>query len=306
MATTRVSRYGKVFQLGHRQTKGLLDEPCVVEEKIDGSQFSFSVDGDGSLIMRSKNAQIVHNVPDLFTKTVATVESLHERGLLTPGVVYRGEAMKSHRHNTLAYDRAPKGNFVLFDVDVGGQDYLSYELKAAIAEALGVEVVPLVYRGIVTKEVVAAALDRESMLGGVKVEGVVIKRDTVPIFDPGGLPVKAKFVSEAFKEKHTKNPDYRPKKKLDVVAEVVESVSTEARWLKAVQHMREEDVLTDSPKDIGPLIKRVQQDIVAEEIDWIKSFLWNHYKKLVMRRACAGVALWYKQYLLDNTWDDDE
>ena len=305
MANHKVGRYGKVFAFGHRATRGLLDENCIIEEKLDGSQLSFQV-VDGNLHIRSKGVAIVHDVPNLFTKAVETFRNLHAGGQLRGGWIYRGEAFRAPRHNTLTYNRIPVGGFALFDVDFGGQDYAFYGAKIEVARELGLEVVPLIYMGMVTKEVIEASLDRESMLGGPKVEGVVVKRQTIPLFGLDGLPVRAKYVSEAFKEKHTKNPEYRKKKKVDIVDELVSSVSTEARWLKSVQHMREEDVLTNEPKDIGPLIKRIQQDILDEELEWIKDQLWNHYKKLFMRKGCAGIAGWYKQQLLDNAWGEED
>ena len=42
--------YGKIFNLGHKETEALFDGPVVVEEKIDGSQFSFgSINGELNL-----------------------------------------------------------------------------------------------------------------------------------------------------------------------------------------------------------------------------------------------------------------
>lgn len=49
--------YAKILTLGHRALEPIADQMVVVEEKVDGSQFSFGV-RDGVLLMRSKNAII--------------------------------------------------------------------------------------------------------------------------------------------------------------------------------------------------------------------------------------------------------
>ena len=55
--------YPKVFNLGHRAVRDLLSGPVVVQEKIDGSQFSFGVGEDGTLLIRSRGADIEPEAP---------------------------------------------------------------------------------------------------------------------------------------------------------------------------------------------------------------------------------------------------
>ena len=65
--------YGKIFNLGHKETEALFDGPVVVEEKIDGSQFSFgSINGE--LKVRSKGREFDPLAPDgIFQDACATV-----------------------------------------------------------------------------------------------------------------------------------------------------------------------------------------------------------------------------------------
>jgi len=52
----RLNSYPKVYNLGHAAIVHLFDEPVTVEEKVDGSQFSFALI-DGELSARSKGKE---------------------------------------------------------------------------------------------------------------------------------------------------------------------------------------------------------------------------------------------------------
>ena len=69
----KIPGYGKVQALRKgRFLDGLLDGGVSVQEKIDGSQFSFGVT-DGELLCRSRGRQIViEEVDSLFAKAVDT------------------------------------------------------------------------------------------------------------------------------------------------------------------------------------------------------------------------------------------
>ena len=88
----RLPSYPKVWNIGHPNTQKLFKGPVVVQEKVDGSQFSFGV-REGQLLMRSKRQDIYPPaVPKMFEPTVATAVNLFDKGLLTEGWYYRGEA----------------------------------------------------------------------------------------------------------------------------------------------------------------------------------------------------------------------
>ena len=113
-----------------------------------------------------------------------------------------------------------------------------------------------------------------------------------------------KYVSEAFKEVHggewrENNPTNR-----DVIDRLILMYRTPARWAKAVQHLRDAGKLTDSPKDIGPLIKEVQVDVEAECADEIKEQLYRHAISHIRRAISGGLPEWYKQELMKSQFSE--
>src|SRR5277367_5153959 len=80
--------YPSIYNLGHRAIETLLNEPVYVEEKIDGSQFSFGVDFEGQLRVRSKGAVMHVDAPEkMFKLAVATAQ--HLKPDLVCGWTYR-------------------------------------------------------------------------------------------------------------------------------------------------------------------------------------------------------------------------
>lgn len=152
--------YTSIYNFGHRAITDLLKGPVLVEEKIDGSQFSFGIfnrdnpvcngiwDECFELKVRSKGATMIVDAPEkMFTEAVETVKAI--RGNLIVGWTYRGEYLKKPKHNALAYDRIPNGHIIIFDINTDEETYLSYAEKKAEAERLGLEIVPLLFEGII-------------------------------------------------------------------------------------------------------------------------------------------------------------
>ena len=130
-------------------------------------------------------------------------------------------------------------------------------------------------------------MERESYLGNAKIEGVVIKnyKKNVVLTTDVILPImSAKYVSEAFKEVHGKRWEQEETNK-GKFHTLCSQYKTEARWAKAVQHLKEAGVLDDSPKDIGMLLKEIKEDIETEEKENIKDQLYNLYVKDIMKVA---------------------
>lgn len=291
--------YGKIYNLGHICLEKLFSGPVVVEEKVDGSQFSFGVK-NGRLFMRSKGAAVLpETINGLFAPSARTVQDLFEAGKLVEGWTYRGEAMCRPKHNTLEYGRAPRGNIALFDVDTGEERYVTRADKERIAENLGVEVVPVLYQGEVTSSSqLAELMERESFLGGCKIEGFVVKN--YAHLDPKMLKLlMGKHVSEAFKEANGVDFAKRYPTATDFVDQLAGAYRTDARWQKAVQRLHESGAATNEPKDIGPLIKSVRDDIAEECEEEIKNRLWAHFKDQIFRTATRGLPEWYKGKLME-------
>lgn len=295
--------YPKIFNFGHAEVTDLFLDPVIVEEKVDGSQFSFGV-FDGELKVRSKGAEIIpDSPPKMFEKGVEAVKAVQH--LLTNGWTYRGEYLEKPKHNTLSYDRTPKNHVVVFDINTAEEVYLSYEEKLAEAARIGFECVPLLSSGTFTNpESLLALLENNSFLGSQKIEGFVVKN--YGRFGRDKKALMGKFVSEAFKEIHHKSwKDGNPTSK-EIVFMIGEKYRTPARWNKAVQHLRDKGLITDSPKDIGPLMKEVNQDVLAECAEEIKKDLFSYAWKHISRMVTRGLPEYYKKQLLEKQFQQTE
>lgn len=303
----KLHSYSSIYALGHRAAAGLLDGPVIVEEKVDGSQITFGVI-DGELSIRSKGAEIFAAAPEkMFASGVAAIAAVADR--LVPGWHYRGEYLQKPKHNTntLAYARIPANHIVIFDIDRDGTgDFVSDRaLKEQHAAQLGFDCIPELYRGVIEhEEHLLALLARESYLGGQVIEGVVLKPVNYDLWGPDKKVVMAKFVRDDFKKMNAKNFRTENPKQGDVVQLLGQSLRTEARWHKAVIHLRERGLIEGSPRDIGQLMKEVPLDIEKECADDIKERLYRWAMPQIKRIATAGLPEWYKQQLLSAQFDD--
>lgn len=304
MSFTSWGSYSKIYALGHRAVKDLTNVPCYMQEKVDGSQFSFGVDPDsGELLFRSKGAIIEAACPEgMFSRGVAEITAIKDK--LTPGWTYRGEYLQKPKHNALAYNAVPARNVILFDINTGDQEFLPYEAVKAEAMRLEMMVVPLLMTGTPTLEDIQGFLSMDSCLGGQKIEGVVLKPVSYCLFGEDKKALMGKFVSEAFKEVHRKdwkesNPNHG-----DVIELIAGQFRTPARWQKAVIHLREAGTLTDSPKDIGNLMAATIEDVLAEEEEAIKAQLWKYAWPKIKRGLTHGLPEWYKEQLLTKQFDE--
>ena len=296
-----VPGYGKVWHLGHAAIDKLLDGDVTVEEKVDGSQFAFLRNLNGTLYCRLRRRQIDMDAPDdLFRLAVERAEDLN----LTPGWCYYCEYLLSPMHNALAYDRVPRNNLMVFDIDTGGQRLLAPDKRNLECDRIGLEYAPTLWMGRgdeLTVDDLRQWLDTESFLGGPKIEGVVIKNRTKWAED--GKFLKGKFVSEEFKEKHTaKSGETKPAFILDAIRQ---EYRTEARWQKAIQHLAEAGMLFNEPKDIGPMIKLVQEDVLEECADEIMERLFRWAWPQISRHLTRGLPEWYKQRLAERQFNGD-
>jgi hypothetical protein len=307
--------YPSIYNLGHKAVTDLLKYPCIVEEKVDGSQFSFGliedVDAAGNLSynlrVRSKGAEMLVDAPEkMFSKGVEHVKSIWN--LLRPGWTYRGEYLQKPKHNTLAYDRTPAGHIILFDVSTGDQEWLGPAEKAAEAARLGLECVPVLLHDRegeqLTLEMFRRVLDSQtSVLGGQLVEGVVVK-PTVSVYGIDHKTLMGKFVSERFREAHKGAWKESNPTSGDILDNLAKTYTHPGRWTKAVQHLRESGQLQDMPQDIPALIREVRADVLKEEREAIMNALWKWAWPHLERRVTGGLPEWYKEQLLKQQFEE--
>ncbi len=300
-----IHSFPKIFAIGTDYIKDIFDSSVEITEKIDGSQFCFGKQ-DGELYMRSKGAQLFANNPDkMFQIAVDYILSIEDK--IKNNTVYFCEYLKTPKHNVLKYDRIPKNNLILFGVsDKSGTCFKkTYSQLKKYADELDIETVPLLYKGkIKSGEELKKFLEIDSVLGGTKIEGIVVKNYKKQ-FLLGGQPIPlmmGKYVSETFKEVHRENwsKDFTPKGRWQTFKE---SFKTEARWHKAVQHLAEKNELENSPKDIGKLIAEIKNDISEEEKEEIKNFLWSEFGEEILRESIKGFPEWYKNQLLQRSFE---
>jgi hypothetical protein len=289
--------YPKIYTIGHAAVKDLFADEIVVEEKVDGSQFSFGI-YDGEIRCRSKGQALVTDAPEkMFIKAVETVKEIAP--LLTNNWTYRGEYLQKPKHNVLAYDRHPNKHIIIFDINTGLECYLLHEARAAEAARIGLESIPVLFSGqLENAKTLVDLLERVSVLGGQKIEGFVVKNYSR--FGKDGKVLMGKYVSEAFKEVH--NGEWRKENpgKKDIIDQLIAAYKTPARFAKARQHLKEAGKLEGSPRDIGALIKEVQADIEAECSEEIKQKLFDHSMPQILRSAIGGLPQWYKEQLLKD------
>ncbi|KAL9650473.1 hypothetical protein ABK040_004695 [Willaertia magna] len=272
----------------------------IVQEKIDGSQFSFSIDSSFNFISKSSGTQ--NPTGKLFN---AAINSLQEiKHLLKPYYTYRAESMCVKTQNRINYSRLPKRFIVLFDIQDENGNYLNVKQLIEEANRLDLEFAKVLYEGILDFNLINDFVKNEnSMLGEkVNIEGVVIKQ-----YENGRME-SIKVVSEKFIETQHHLIE---KKNREQIVNIAKSVCTEARWFKAIQHLREDGKLTNNIKeDIPNLLIEVQKDTLKEEEQYIidqlmelgisDDKLLQTKKKEVLKATCNGFYDWYLQLLKNN------
>lgn len=303
-----IQGYGKVWAFGNPNLANLLlpGAHITVQEKVDGSQFSFGK-VNGILWARSKGVpfEFEESVDKMFKPAYETAKRLLP--LLEEGIVYRCEFLASERHNTLKYGRAPKGFLVLYDIHTA--DGLTYFTETDVkheAERLGIEAVQTIWEGPATEVTEAKFADwllTESALGG-SIEGFVIKnRRERERFD--GSLLKAKFVRESFKEDNKEKWRKDSPKSGDILEQLRDKIPSQVRWEKAIQHLREEGKLQTDPRDIGPLMVEVRRDAKIELEAQIKELLWNWAWPKIERATTEGFPDWYKEWLMKQAFQKE-
>lgn len=299
-----ISPFPKIFHIGDSLIPNLFKGKVEISEKIDGSQWSWGINEDKELVFRSKGEDLTEKgvndgmFLDAKKQTDRIYKLLKKKKL--KDIYFYSEYLQKPKHNVLAYSRIPKNNLYLFGVMENGEFISDYKKLWEYADLLEIERVNIIYQGeIKNTNELTKFLDNDSILGKEKIEGIVVKNYN----EPSGkgsfvMPISmGKYVREDFKERH--KVEFKTTK--GDLQMFIESFRTEARWQKAIQHLKEKGELENSPRDIGNLIKEIQRDLLEEETENIKEELFKLYKDDFTRKAIAGFPEWYKKKLLENS-----
>jgi len=309
MSDERVHSYSSPYAVGHKMLARYEDRPGIfevevfVEEKIDGSQFSFRKEGD-EVKFRSRKTDLYPGNAGMFEKGVQSVLEVADR--LSEGWTYRGEYLMKPKHNTLCYERVPNRNVVIFDIEKAPNDFLTPDQRMEEATRLGFDVVPVYFTGMIDDmNQLKQFLTKVSILGG-PIEGIVIKPKSQMLFGIDKKLLMAKFVAEDFKEKHEGEWKKSNPGRKDIVQEIIETYKTPQRWNKAVQHLREAGKLEGSPRDIGLLMKEVPSDVYKECAEEIKEQIFKYFWRQISRALTSGLPEWYKEKLAKDAFENPE
>lgn len=286
-----------------RYLSNLLIGPVDISEKIDGSQFSFCKDEDGVIRFKSREQLIDTSDLDRMNKMFsgAILNILAHADAVRPGWVYRGEAMQAKRHNKLTYERVPKGNLVLFDINIPGGEMVPGCDLASVAEVLGCEATKLFACQVILDhnsllEQFEKAKAEGSMLGGA-IEGIVVKNYSFKDHKTHRGALAGKLVTAEFKESMGKVGKEPKALSYELPPSILEAIPRVAVWDKAVQHLKESEQLKGEMSDMPLLMKEINLDFKSTNQDALKDALYEFYEKQVLKYMTAGLAGWYKERL---------
>lgn len=225
------------------------------------------------------------------------------------GVVFRGEYLNSTKHNVLCYSRVPLNHIIIYDATSVGEEseFANPARRLEMATALGLETVPILFDGTVEDpNHLRLLLDKESVLGGQKIEGVVIKPRNYDLRDRDKKVLMGKFVSEHFRETHsaTWKLEHGKKSGADIIAILGDKYQTQARWQKALIHLKEVGNIENSPRDICPLMAEVPIDVQKDCEADIRDALWAWAWPQLRRKVTDGLPEWYKDLIMKESFNE--
>lgn len=236
----------------------------VVQEKIDGANFSIRYDEETDTIKsfsRKKILDFGNNLRGAWEWSQKLNKDLIKEVLGTNLILF-GEWLVSH---TIVYPDDKYQNAYFYDVyDTEIQKYLEQDKVENIVNRLGLVYVPVFYKGeFESWEHIKQFVGRTD-LGGENGEGIVVKNMT-RLNDPNTrLLFYTKIVADKFAEiKKVKKFDESKLEKRAKLQAVVESVVTEGRVTKLVHKMVDEGIIPENwdEHDMGIIAKNIGREV---------------------------------------------
>lgn len=246
----------------------------VVQEKIDGANFSIRYDAENDIIAafsRNKPLDFTNNLRGAWQWAQKLDKNLIKEVLQTNLVLF-GEWLVPH---TIRYPQDKYQNAYFYDAyDIETKQYLTQDIVKDIIDRLGLIYVPVFYAGeFQSWEHIRQFVGRTD-LGGEYGEGVVVKNMS-RINDPSTkLPFYTKIVNNKFSEKKPVKPKVSDPEKTaerEKLQALVESIVTEGRVTKLVHKMVDEGIIPEKwdEHDMATIARNIGEtvyyDCVKEE-----------------------------------------
>ena len=118
-----------------------------------------------------------------------------------------------------------------------------------------------------------------------------------------GFPLSGKLIRDEYRE--VQQGEWNKQKKKGSIDEIEEIYLTNVRFMKSIQHLRDENKLTFEKKDLAILIPEVLNDLLLEEKDTIDKIILNKFYEQFRRRISNFVVTQYTEYLLLKQFENE-
>ena len=272
-----------------------------IQEKIDGSQLTFCfVDNKLEFFNKGK---IVKNGNKYFNKAIIMLSEMSH--LLSHELIYHGEVVQKCKHSTITYERTPEFYVIIYDIQDSNGKYFHYRDIISECTRIGFEYCQVLYDNGIEKSdkspiVISQQLisdiengNIKSCLGGTP-EGVVIKHHN--FIDVNGVShaTKLKMTTTKFREEiglkqhNTKNSEN------NFIEILGKNYNVEARFVKAVYRMRDQELLCDDKdENIQKIIMELDNDFEKENMEIVKNYLWSEYHDEIIKESKKNFVNWY-------------
>jgi len=301
---SQFKKYPKIYYLGVEENSEFFDfgeDTVVIEEKVDGGCGVVWLDEDNIIHVGSRNRDLTQEGDEkTFAKQRAGLMAILKGKKLDSQYMYYFEWMAPH---TIKYDTAPD----VIGIDIRAKRsiiegeyglFLARDRRAQLFDELGIENVPLVWRGKINelkKQEVGKLIPQSKYYNG-KAEGIVIK-NYCRKSRQGNYQLYAKVVADEFKENNKAIFGGIRKKNTDT-EKIVEQYCTEARVKKQIQKLLNEENQKLGMELMCLLPRAVANDILAENISGIfDAYKWINFasfKKMISHKCVKHL----KEYII--------
>ena len=281
-----IKKYTDIIRLGHRSTVGVLNEGdyITITEKLDGANASLKLNEENKIDGFSRNGPV--NESNTLRGYYNWIKDNIKPELLNPKYRYFGEYLASHK---IQYKPECYQKFYLFSIyDDDLQEYLSDDITESEAIRLGLNIVPILYKGqYISFEHLMSFVGKSDMAINFG-EGIVVKN--VKYKDKYGHQCFVKLVHEEFVEIQKQKPPKDPNRPATPEQEFANMCVTKARVDKMLYKLVDEGVLEsdfgieDMRLILQNLGNRIYEDILKEESDSLP----ENYEVQALRKAIGS------------------